>query len=301
MSDLAIRLENVNYIARTGFFMRPQSIVVNLNIAVAKGQSIGLIGPNGAGKTTTIKLCAGIIKPSSGKVFLNEKPVSDSSSKKKIGLLTENQYFPSYLTLKEWLELLGHISGLSSKEITSGSDRVLKQFELEEFRHARLNTLSKGQTQRAGFAQALLHEPDILILDEPMSGLDPKWRSRIHDILLSFKRGGGTLLFSSHIMSDVLRLSDTIAVIKAGAIIWEGVMGDISDADTKYEVVFTTSVIENIRQKIQNCPIKHLSNDSFRMIISPADKKHILQMVLNESVSLSTLTPVYPEIEELFS
>ena len=217
--NTSIVLNNVSYAVRQGFFLQPKQIIKNLSFVIPKGVSFGLIGSNGAGKTTTIKLCTGIISPDFGEVLINGRPLnSDHDNRHAVGLLTENQYIPQYLTVTEWLSFLGTLSGLSKHELNESMSTQLSQFDLTSLADRKINSLSKGQVQRVGFAQAFLNTPQILFLDEPMSGLDPAWRAKIHSILLSFKKSGGTLLFSSHVISDVLQLSDMIAVINCGQI-----------------------------------------------------------------------------------
>lgn len=168
-------------------------LVNDLGFSLETGRSLGFIGPNGAGKTTTIKLCTGILKPERGDVLIQGKSVSRKESKCRIGLLTEFQYAPPFLTVTEWLKTLGLLSGISSHKIQRTLPGILEEFELTSLADSQMNTLSKGQAQRTGFAQAFLNHPDILFLDEPMSGMDPLWRSKIHDRLVKFKREGGTL------------------------------------------------------------------------------------------------------------
>ncbi len=301
LKNNAIEFVNVSYSINTDFFMKPLVLLKNLNLSIPKGISVGFIGPNGAGKTTTIKLCAGITQPHSGQVLINGEPAWKSSAKKTIGLLTENQYIPPHLTVKEWLEMLGNMSGLNKKVINQRVSKVLDQFDLQKMANNRIHTFSKGQTQRAGFAQAFLHEPDILILDEPMSGMDPVWRSRIHDLLIEFKKEGKTLFFSSHVMSDILRLSDRIILIDSGSIKWQGTMNDISKSDIRYQVICHTVDLERIHQYVDYCDCEFQPDGSYRFLINHKDKKTILKMATDGYLTLSSLTPAYPSIEEIFS
>jgi len=298
---MAIELTDVNYMIRSGFFLRSKNIIENLNFSVPQGTSMGLIGPNGAGKTTTIKLCAGIIEPGSGKVMLNGISAHKSESRKKMGLVTENQYIPAYLTVKEWLTLLGGVSGLSRDEIKTSTSRLFQLFELEGLSDKRIHTLSKGQTQRVGFVQAMLHDPKILILDEPMSGMDPVWRSRLCEILVSFRNNGGTLLFSSHIMTDILRLSDSIMVIESGKIKWKGTMGEICESDIQYQLLFKTSDISTITRKIAGSQLEQQPDGSYRMIIRAEQQRDIFKLATLNLLYISSITPLYPGIEELYS
>lgn len=281
--------------------MKPLKIVEHLDISIAKSSSMGLIGPNGAGKTTTIKLCAGIIRPQSGSVFLNGLPVSQSRARANIGLLTENQYIPPYLTLREWLEMLGSFSGISKQTIKKKVNEILGQFELIPMADSLVHTLSKGQVQRAGFAQAFLHEPEILILDEPMSGMDPVWRSRIQDLLMAYKNKGGTLLFSSHIMSDVLRLSDKIMVIGSGKVKWQGSLNQLMVSNPQFQVIFHTDNIKDLLKRLKLQNPKQQPDGSYLMVLDARNKDEVIRFSLNNHMELLSLTPVYPSIEALFA
>ncbi len=218
MTRCALEWRSVSFVVPYGFWMRPKTIIDGLELSVPEGAALGLVGPNGAGKTTTIKLGAGLIRPASGQVFINGKPSLHSRSRICLGLLTETQYIYPHLKLYEWLTMAAGLSGLTGADRNRRVCEVLEKMDLVSKANQLMRTLSKGQTQRAGIAQALIHKPSILLLDEPMSGLDPLWRYRIQEILLAFKAGGGTLLFSSHILSDVERLSDEVALIDGGRI-----------------------------------------------------------------------------------
>ena len=171
----------------------------NLNLTVNQGEIFGFLGPNGAGKTTTLKLLTGLSVPSSGKVWiLNREPV-DPSLRKVIGFLPENPQFHRYLTAEEFLTCCGELFPLTSNEISEKINYLLKLVELEDARHLILNKFSKGMTQRIGIAQVLLNDPELLILDEPMAGLDPMGRKIVRKILLKMKGEGKTVFFSSHI------------------------------------------------------------------------------------------------------
>ncbi|WDP88646.1 MAG: ABC transporter ATP-binding protein [Desulfobacter sp.] len=300
MTDHAIDLKNVSYSIRTGFFLQTKPIIENLNLSLSRGQSMGFLGPNGAGKTTTIKLCAGIIQPNSGRVLIDNLPVTNIRPKKKIGLLTENQYIPTYLTVREWLEFLGGLSELSGKILKASVDHMLCQFDLEHLADTRIKGLSKGQTQRVGFAQAMLHDPDILLLDEPMSGMDPVWRSRIKEILIAYKNKGRTLLFSSHIMTDIFRLSDKITFIKSGKIKWQGNISEFVKNNTDYEVVFNVDNMDIIQSIAPSGPINRQPDGTMRMVISGDQKTEVIRLGAEKNMTIYSLTPLYQGIEELF-
>ncbi len=301
MTEYLLEWKNVNYSIRQGFWLRPKNIISNLTLAVPKGRVLGLIGPNGAGKTTAIKLGAGLIKPDNGEVLVDGNSTLTPHSDIQVGLLTENQYIYRHLRFIEWLEMLGTLSGLSGIALKSRIKTVLEMVELEEQGGQLMKTLSKGQLQRAGIAQAFLHEPDILLLDEPMSGLDPSWRQKIHSILLDYNKKGGTVVFSSHILSDVLRLSDTIAILKSGKIQWSGNLSDLHDRKKGVQAVIQTDRLQEVKQKLQCTSVEKQTDGSFLITMDTSQKKQLLLLEHSDLLSIETLSPLYSEIEEIFN
>jgi ABC-2 type transport system ATP-binding protein len=300
MDRQAIQVIDLKYSVRSGFFMRPKLLLDNINISVPKGSSMGFIGPNGAGKTTTIKLISGILRPKSGNVLLYGRPATDPDARKKIALLTENQYLPPYLKLKEWLELLGHLSGIAGSSLRKKVWDMMELFELKEYAGSQIHTLSKGQKQRAGFAQVFLHSPNTMILDEPMSGMDPKWRNKIKEMLFEFKNNGGTLFFSSHIMSDIMRLSDQIIMIKSGKIKWQGSMQDINRSSVVYQSVFHTGHIDRVKKLLEYKHLESQPDGSFLIAYTTKQKKQFLELATKGEISILSIVPIYPELEEMF-
>ena len=299
MTEGFLEWNNVSYSIRQGFFMKPFRIIKNLDLKVSQGFSLGLVGSNGAGKTTSIKLGAGILKPDSGSVLINGKSVFSTESRECIGFLTENQYIYPHLKLSEWLRMLGTLSGMNTHYLEKRIKKLIEKFELTDKIHCLLSTLSKGQIQRTGFVQALLHKPKILMLDEPMSGLDPLWRSRIQDILLDFKKKGGTLIFSSHIMSDVARLSDKIAIIGSGRIKWQGNMNNLPESKNVYQAVFNSKDTDILKSKFQEYGIEEQPDGSYLIKLDDMGKQKFIQIAGQGLVKMVSFTPIYPDFEEM--
>lgn len=195
--------------------------VDNLSMGVRKGTIVGFLGPNGAGKTTTIKVLTNLIRATSGHAFLNGIDITKSPKKalEKVGAVVETPEFYPYLTPIETLEYLGKLRGLSNKEIDDRSDILFKMVKLEEWTDTQVGKFSKGMKQRLAIAQALLHEPDILILDEPTSGLDPRGMVEVREILVSLKKEDYTIFMSSHLLSEVQEICDYVALINHGRLL----------------------------------------------------------------------------------
>ncbi len=201
---------------RVGFWRRRRRILHALTLTVYRGEIFGYLGPHGAGKTTTIKLLTGLILPTAGSARLWGRDLTRISAKQQIGFLPENPYFYDYLTGREFLDLCGRLFGLSASVRRERMARLLRLTHLEEAADRQLRKYSKGMLQRLGLAQALINDPRLVILDEPMSGLDPLGRKAMRDVILQLKAEGRTIFFSSHILSDVEVLCDRIGILVGG-------------------------------------------------------------------------------------
>ncbi|MFQ5780557.1 MAG: ATP-binding cassette domain-containing protein [Nitrospiria bacterium] len=212
----AIQIRHLTKRFRSGFWLKESTALTDLNLEVESGATFGFLGPNGAGKTTTMKLLIGVLHPTSGEAFLFGRSIREIAVKKEIGFLPESPYFYDYLTGSEFLHFYGQLFGMGSRE-REGKVRVL--FELVKLKgaeHVQLRRYSKGMLQRIGLAQALINDPKLVILDEPMSGLDPIGRKDVRDIILRLKEEGKTVFFSTHVLSDAEMICDHVGIIIKG-------------------------------------------------------------------------------------
>jgi ABC-2 type transport system ATP-binding protein len=217
MSSAAIEIENLTKDYPFGFLhLKKKTSLEGLTMTVEDGEVFGFLGPNGAGKSTTIKLLVGLIFPTAGTARILGKPTSDIEMHRDIGYLPEQPYFYDYLTAAELLDYFARFHDLTAADRRERVERMLKKVGLETARKIQLRKYSKGMLQRVGLAQAILHDPKVVILDEPMSGLDPVGRREVRDIILELKREGKTVLFSTHILSDAEMLCDRVGVIVGG-------------------------------------------------------------------------------------
>ncbi|MBD2244323.1 ABC transporter ATP-binding protein [Nostoc sp. FACHB-888] len=224
---------------RTGFWLNQKVVSLkNCSLTVYKGETFGLLGPNGAGKTTLLKLLLGIIRPSSGRGLLLGKPIGDRTVKQHIGYLPENPYLYDYLTGWEFLQLA---AGLFQIPKSVQRQRIPQLLELvglsqADARKKLLRRYSKGMLQRVGMAQALINEPDLVFLDEPMSGLDPVGRYQMREIILALKAAGKTIFFNSHVLSEVEQICDRIAILAQGELICSGSLNELLGKNNTYYV-----------------------------------------------------------------
>ncbi len=220
-----IATQDLRKVYRTGFWLKaaPPSLK-QCSLEIYKGETFGLLGPNGAGKTTLLKLLLGIVRPTAGSATLMGEPAGDSATKAKIGYLPENPYFYDYLTGWEFLSYTAGLFGIkgSAKKRRIAELLDLVQLDRQSATKKQMRRYSKGMLQRVGMAQALINDPEIVFLDEPMSGLDPTGRYQVREIILSLKEQGKTLFFNSHVLSDVEKICDRIAILDQGEIVCIG-------------------------------------------------------------------------------
>lgn len=221
-NDTVVSLENVSK-AFSG-----KTVLSDLSLSLRRGEITGFLGTNGAGKTTTVKILLGFLKPDAGKVSVFGGSPEAPETRMRIGFMPEIAYYYQYLDIRELLSFYGGLCGMKSSAVRERSEYLIRRVGLGDAGGKRLKTYSKGMLQRAGIAQALLNDPDLLILDEPMTGLDPLARIHFRDLLLELKSQGKTIFFSSHELSEAELICDQVAIIKGGSIVKTGTVGEFA-------------------------------------------------------------------------
>ena len=229
----AIETEGLTKAYRTHFGRSAPPSLDKLTLTVPENQIFGFLGRNGAGKTTTIKSLCGLIRPSSGSARIFGVDVRRRKARKLIGYLPENPYFYEYLSPRETLDFYGLLAGLHAGERDAEWNKLADLLDLRDIADKRIREFSKGMRQRVGFAVAMVGSPRVLILDEPMSGLDPLGRRKIREVILYARDQGATVFFSSHVLADVQQICDRIAILNRGKLVVEGRMGDLLSRKTE--------------------------------------------------------------------
>ncbi|MEI7898910.1 MAG: ABC transporter ATP-binding protein [bacterium] len=213
--------------------------VNGLSLSIKQGEIFGFLGTNGAGKTTTIKMLLGFFRPDAGRLTVLDGDPSEPATRRTIGYMPETAYYYPYLNVRELLSFYGGLCGMSKSLIRTRSEELIERVGLKEAGGRLLRHYSKGMLQRAGIAQALLHEPELLILDEPFTGLDPLARIQFRDLIIELKRQGKTVFFSSHELSEAELICDRVAILKQGALVWSGTVRDVAgDGQQNLERIF---------------------------------------------------------------
>src|SRR3954452_7382159 len=300
MAMHAIEIVGLEKIYNAGFWRkRSKPALRPLNLAVEEGEIFGFLGPNGAGKTTTLKILMGLVFPTTGTARILDMELDDPRMKAQIGFLPEQPYFYDHLTPWELLQYYGQLSGIDAKQLSRKVDAILEQVKLSNSASVQLRKFSKGMLQRVGIAQAILHDPKVVFLDEPMSGLDPMGRREVRNLIEDLKARGKTVFFSTHILSDAETLCDRVGIIHQGELRGVGVVADLtSSVHGKVEVVWQgTAVPASLRALGAEC---HVTGDTVRAVLSEANQDTALEALRRERLRLISVTPVRNSLEDYF-
>ena len=270
-----------------------------LNLAVEAGEVFGYLGPNGAGKTTTLKLLMGIIFPTGGSARILGMDIANPRMKSQIGFLPEQPYFYDYLTAAELLDYYAQLSGVPGRERARRVQEMLGRVGMTQSARTQLRKLSKGMLQRVGIAQAILHDPSVVFLDEPMSGLDPLGRREVRDLIQSLKEEGKTVFFSTHILSDAEALCDRVAILHKGELQGVGAVGELT-ARTQGKVEILFRGLEGITLLFARGAECHATGDMVRAVIAESMQEEALETLRRHGARLVSLTPLRATLEDYF-
>jgi len=280
----------------------PVTVVRDLNLTVNREEVFGFLGPNGSGKTTTMKMLLGLAQPTKGTVRLLGRPTSEVSVHQQIGFLPEAPYFYTYLTAEEVLLFYGRLAGLSGQSLKRRVEEMLEMVGLVEARRRQLGKFSKGMLQRVGLAQALIHDPTLVILDEPMSGLDPIGRKEVRDLIIRLRKQGKTVFFSTHIIPDVETLCDRVGIIAGGRLLACGRVNELVEGRTKTVEVVCDGLHESHLTPLNGLASSIVQKDRQHLITlsQPERLEELLAAIKARGGKLVSVTPHKGSLEELF-
>jgi ABC-2 type transport system ATP-binding protein len=300
MSEV-LAVEGLAKTFRVGFFRKRVVAVRDVSFGVAQGETLGLVGPNGAGKTTSIKIALGLVRPDRGAVrlFGRERTRAELA---RLGYAPESPYLYQYLRAPEFLDLCGRLVGMGPARRRARIAEMLALFELEGAVDRPIGRFSKGMMQRVGLAQALLHDPELLILDEPMSGLDPLGRKLVRDILTAERRAGKTIVFTSHVLSDVELLCDHVAIVQRGAVAARGKLSELLKPVHGRVRVQLTHVSDALRAELapRVHELRSLDDRVLAILDSEADLSPVLRLALDHAAQVVEVEPERQTLEDLF-
>jgi ABC-2 type transport system ATP-binding protein len=278
---------------------RPKVALRPLHLTVEEGEIFGFLGPNGAGKTTTLKMLMGLVFPTSGSARILGHDWTDPAIKAQIGFLPEQPYFYDHLTAHELLNYYGQLSGIPSNGRQSRIEATLQRVGLHDIEGLQLRKFSKGMLQRVGIAQAILHDPKLVFLDEPMSGLDPLGRREVRDLIEQLKQEGKTVFFSTHILSDAEALCDRVAILHQGELRGVGAVETLTSAvQGKVELIWQgTQVPTSLKTLGAEC---HVTGDRVRAVLPENQQDAAIDALRRERIRLISITPVRTSLEAYF-
>ncbi len=273
----------------------------DFSIQVETGKIYGLLGPNGAGKTTLLKLLLGICFPTRGNAKIFQKDINDHRSHQKIGYLAENHRFPEFLTAQQVLFYYGQMAGVEKSILQKKIPELLKLVNLAEWGEVKIRKYSKGMMQRMGIAQSLINDPELLFLDEPTDGIDPVGRREIRDILLELREKGKTIFLNSHLLSEVERVSDEIAILKDGQLKQKGNVQDFISVKDKYQIQVDNG--KNSINKIckrSNIELKEQNGIYLVSVNGNQQLNHLIDQLRQKKISITAVIPHKITLEDFF-
>jgi ABC-2 type transport system ATP-binding protein len=302
MSAAVLSVENLSKTFHKPFTRRRVEAVRGVSFEVRRGEVFGFVGPNGAGKTTTIKMLMGLIFATGGKAAIFGHPVPSPEAMRKVGFLPENPYVYPYLTPREFVTLCGRLSGLSGAELDRRVEAVIDKVGILYAIDRPVRALSKGMGQRVGLAAALVHEPDLLVLDEPMSGLDPVGRKDVRDIILEERAAGRTVFFSTHILSDVEALCDRVCILRKGEVVLYGAMKELLRLGAQESEIVIEGASDELLAALAKdaTAVREAGAQRIVLVEDERQKRAVVEAVLASSARLVSVTPKRETLEEVF-
>jgi ABC-2 type transport system ATP-binding protein len=301
MPPLAISASGLSKQYRSRFGRSMVRALEDLDLQIEPGEIFGLLGPNGAGKTTAVKILLGLTHPSSGEASILGVPVGRPESRRRVGYLPEGHRFPGYLTARATLSVFGKMSGMSSAALKARIPVLLERVRLSDWTDVRVKKFSKGMVQRLGLAAALVHDPDVLLLDEPTDGVDPVGRREIRDLLREEAGRGRAILLNSHLLSEIEQTCNRVAILRKGRVVRQGRIEDLTRREARYRMVadpMDDGLLEAFRAT--GAGVERVNG---HLLLSVRDLAHVnalVDRVRAEGRQLQELTPDRSTLEDVF-
>lgn len=297
-----IEVNNLTKVYSGSFKKNNVTALKNFSLGVESGLVYGLLGPNGAGKTTLIKILLGITFATQGDCRLFGKDIKDYRLKKDVGYLPENHRFPNYLTAEEVMKYFAALGGYENKDIGKRIDELLYLVRMDKWKKVKIKKFSKGMMQRLGLAQAMLHDPKMIFLDEPTDGVDPVGRKEIRDIIAGLKSEGKTIFLNSHLLSEVELISDRVAILNRGELIREGTVEDLTTTKETYKFSLDRAIPEtDLGDKLQEFNITLNEKGDYSAVVgNPETLNKLIDKLRAEQYNIISITPQKNTLEDMF-
>jgi len=294
-----LEVRNLKKSFSSNFFLKKYNILKSIDINAGKGEIYGFLGPNGAGKTTTIKCILGLIFPDSGTIMIQNKPSHSPEIRQKLGFLPENPHFYDYLSARELLFFSAKLFSIPPRKASEVIYNLISMVGLKGKEDVKLKNFSRGMVQRIGIAQALINDPDLVILDEPFSGLDPIGRKELRNVIIELKKKGKTVFVSSHILQDMELMADKVGIIFNGEIIKEGKLSELVSRSVQYYEVIFSNIDEN-RIKANNFSFECREKKYIIRCSDIDEMNRIIEFVILNKGKITSVIPVKMTLEDIF-
>ena len=301
MESLPIEARGLRKVYRSRFGGRTVRALDGLDLDVRRGELFGLLGPNGAGKTTTVKILLGLSRATEGEARLFGIPVGNPASRRRVGYLPEGHRFPGYLTARETLRIFGRMSGVDSRTLRQRIDPLLARVGIGAWSDVRVKKFSKGMTQRLGLAAALVHDPDVLLLDEPTDGVDPVGRREIRDLLREEAARGRAVLVNSHLLSEIEVTCDRVAVLRSGRVVAQGTIAELTEQTSRYRMTLASVDDSLLASMRETGAVVTRVNGHVELSTRDLEQLNaVVDRVRVRGVLLSELAPIRASLEDVF-